>query len=63
MRRQAAAHSEHLEDVLRAQKEQLSVQAKRDVEEAILKEREVFNRQLANSVVRLQAIERALESK
>lgn len=61
LRRQAAAHSEHLEDVLRAQREQLSVQAKRNVEEAILHEREIFTRQLASSVARLQAIEVALE--
>lgn len=63
MRIQAAAHREHLEEVLAAQKAQLEAQCKREMDEAIIKERDVFNREIAFSIARLQAIEAALEGK
>lgn len=61
LKRQAAAHAEHLEDALVSQRTQLEAQYQREISEALIKERDIFNREIAMSIARLNAIESALE--
>lgn len=63
LRRAAAAHSEHLEEVVRAQKELLELEHARLREEAIQKERDVFHREVSGALARLEGIEAALDSR
>jgi len=63
LQRQSAAHSDHLVNVLRAQKTQLETQFQQDLDDALLKERDIFNRELGSSISRLNAIESALEGR
>ncbi|CAM6004543.1 unnamed protein product, partial [Sphagnum balticum] len=63
LRRSAAAHSQHLEDVLRVQKEQLNAEAEQAVRTAVSREREEFHNVMTTSLTRLQTIEDALDSR
>ena len=63
LRRSAAAHSSHLEQVLAVQKQQLEEDARRQVDEAVSAERAEFHAMMSSSLQRLQTIETALESR
>lgn len=59
--RQAAAHSDHLKDVLTAQQQELSQEFNRELHVKILEEREKFQGEVAGWIARLRGIETAVE--
>lgn len=59
--RQAAAHSDHLGQVLRAQQQELEAIHQVALGEAIQAERDNFRTQVASYIARLQGIEAAVE--
>lgn len=59
--RQAAAHSEHLQDVLNVQADELEQQCQREVHLQLLQERQLFQSEVAGWIARLQGIETAVE--
>ncbi|CAG5130474.1 unnamed protein product, partial [Candidula unifasciata] len=61
--RQAAAHSDHLRDVLIAQQQELSVEFNRALHLKILEERERFQGEVAGWIARLKGIETAVEAR
>jgi len=61
--RQAAAHSDHIKDVLCVQREQLSVEYNRQLNAKILEEREQFQIEIAGWISRLKGIETAVDSR
>ncbi|KAL8567933.1 hypothetical protein ACOMHN_059055 [Nucella lapillus] len=61
--RQAAAHSDHLQDVLQVQASELDRQCERDVHTQLLKERQSFQTEVAGWIARLKGIETAVEAR
>uniref|UniRef100_A0A0B7B3L1 MICOS complex subunit MIC60 n=1 Tax=Arion vulgaris TaxID=1028688 RepID=A0A0B7B3L1_9EUPU len=61
--RQAAAHSDHLRDVLSAQQQSLSVEFNQTVHVKLLEERERFQSEVAGWISRLKGIEAAVEAR
>ncbi|BFY97796.1 hypothetical protein BsWGS_00836 [Bradybaena similaris] len=61
--RQAAAHSDHLKDVLAAQQQELSQGFNRELHVKILEEREKFQGEVAGWIGRLRGIENAVEAR
>ena len=59
--RQAAAHSDHLADVLRVQRRELAVQHQDQLREALLKERITFHNEVGLAIARLKGIEAAVD--
>lgn len=63
LRRQAAAHSDHMRDVLQAQHQELDTKYKLDLEEKVNDARHVFEADLARSYARLRGIEEGLKAR
>lgn len=63
LRRAAAAHSEHLEQVVRTQRQLCDIEQSQKVEEAIAQERNLHNRQILIAQGKLDGIEAALSSR
>ena len=63
LKRQAAAHSDHLAEVLRAQQQELEAIHKIVLGESILQERDSFKKEIAGYVSRLKGIEQAVEGR
>lgn len=61
--RQAAAHSDHLQDVLQVQAAELERQCEREVHTQLLKERQSFQTEVAGWIARLKGIETAVEAR
>lgn len=61
--RQAAAHSDHIVEVLKVQERELEAKFQLKLSEHIQKEKEAFQQQVAGWVARLHGIEAALDSK
>ncbi len=61
LRRAYAAHSEHLEQVVRAQKELLEMEHARLRDAAVEDERALHHRHIDSALARLEGIEAALE--
>ena len=59
--RQAAAHSDHLRDVLQVQATELDRQCEREVHTQLLQERQSFQTEVAGWIARLKGIETAVE--
>lgn len=59
--RQAAAHSDHLKEVLKIQEHELEEQFERELHTKILEERQVFQTEVAGWIARLKGIESAVE--
>lgn len=59
--RQAAAHSDHLKDVLAAQQQELSTEYNKTLHVKLLDEREKFQSEVAGWISRLKGIEAAVE--
>ena len=59
--RQAAAHSDHLQDVLQVQEQELQEQCEREVHMQLLQERQSFQTEVAGWIARLKGIETAVE--
>jgi mitofilin len=59
--RQAAAHSDHLADVLKVQESQLEAKFTVQLEEHLTKERLNFQTEVAGWIARLKGIETAVE--
>lgn len=63
LRRQAAAHSEHIRDVLQAQRKNLEIEFEDLVDDKVREARYEFQQELAGSLGRLQGIESGLKSR
>lgn len=63
LRRAAAAHSEHLEQVVRTQRQLYDIEQNQKIEEAIAQERSLHSRQISVAQGRLEGIETALNSR
>ncbi|VDP30866.1 unnamed protein product, partial [Heligmosomoides polygyrus] len=63
LRRTAAAHSEHLEQVIRTQRQLFEIEHNQKVEEAIRLERDLHSREVGAALSRLAGIESALNSR
>ncbi|KAJ1352138.1 MICOS complex subunit MIC60-1 [Parelaphostrongylus tenuis] len=63
LKRTAAAHSEHLEQVIRTQRQLFEIEHNQKVEEAIKLERDIHSRQVGAALSRLEGIESALDSR
>ncbi|ELT92067.1 hypothetical protein CAPTEDRAFT_228490 [Capitella teleta] len=63
LKRQAAAHSDHLTEVLRAQQKELEAIHQVVLGESLLQERDTFKMQIAGYVSRLKGIEAAVEAR
>ncbi|KAL5021900.1 hypothetical protein ScPMuIL_001055 [Solemya velum] len=61
--RQAAAHSDHLKEVLKVQEKELEEQFERELHTKILEERQVFQTEVAGWIARLKGIESAVEGR
>ncbi|XP_035829456.1 MICOS complex subunit MIC60 isoform X5 [Aplysia californica] len=61
--RQAAAHSDHIKDVLAVQREQLNLDFNRELNAKILEEREKFQTEVAGWISRLKGIEAAVDAR
>ncbi|CAG5134222.1 unnamed protein product [Candidula unifasciata] len=61
--RQAAAHSDHLKDVLAVQKQELTAEYHRVLQYKLLEERERFQTEVAAWISRLKGIEAAVEAR
>lgn len=63
LKRTAAAHSEHLEQVIRTQRQLFEIEHNQKVEEAIQLERDIHSRQVGAALSRLEGIEFALNNR
>lgn len=63
MKRTASAHSEHLEQVIRTQRQLFEIEQNQKVEEAVLQERNLHSKQVGAALSRLEGIEEALGSR
>ncbi|VDM55573.1 unnamed protein product [Angiostrongylus costaricensis] len=63
LKRTAAAHSEHLEQVIRTQRQLFEIEHSQKVEEAIKLERDIHSRQVGAALSRLEGIEFALNNR
>ncbi|KJH43980.1 hypothetical protein DICVIV_09998 [Dictyocaulus viviparus] len=63
LRRTTAAHSEHLEQVIRTQRQLFEIEHSQKVEEAIKLERDIHSRQVGAALSRLEGIEYALNNR
>lgn len=63
LRRAAQAHSEHLEQVVRTQKQLYDIENAQAVEEAVSKERRLHSKQVDIALSKLSGIESALQSR
>ncbi|EYC18294.1 hypothetical protein Y032_0028g1783 [Ancylostoma ceylanicum] len=63
LKRTAAAHSEHLEQVIRTQRQLFEIEHNQKVEEAVRLERDLHSRQVGAALSRLEGIESALSSR
>lgn len=61
--RQAAAHSDHITEVLKVQERELGAKFQVQLSEHIQKEKEAFQQQVASWVARLHGIEAAIDSR
>lgn len=61
--RQAAAHSDHLQEVLKIQEQELLQKYERQFNLKFIEERQAFQAEIAGWVARLKGIETAVESK
>ena len=61
--RQAAAHSDHITEILKVQQRELEAKFALLLSEKIEKERQEFQKQVASWVARLRGIEEAIDSK
>ena len=61
MKRQAAAHSDHLTDVLRVQEAHLLESYKVLLEENLVAAKDDMRQEIAQSITRLKGIEKAIE--
>lgn len=61
--RQAAAHSDHLQEVLKVQEQELLQKYERQFNLKFIEERQAFQAEIAGWVARLKGIETAVESK
>ncbi|XP_055881014.1 MICOS complex subunit MIC60-like isoform X2 [Biomphalaria glabrata] len=61
--RQAAAHSDHLKDVLSVQQQQLNKEFSRELQTKLLEQREKFQSEVVAWIGRLKGIEAALEAR
>lgn len=61
--RQAAAHSDHLQDVLNVQACELDKQCQREIHTQLLQERQCFQSEVAGWIARLKGIECAVEAR
>lgn len=61
--RQAAAHSDHLQEVLKVQERELLQKYERQFNLKFIEERQAFQAEIAGWVARLKGIETAVESK
>ncbi|ESO86545.1 hypothetical protein LOTGIDRAFT_128909, partial [Lottia gigantea] len=61
--RQAAAHSDHLKDVLRNQEADLSQYFEREMHTRLIEERQSFQTEVAGWIARLQGIEAAVDAR
>ncbi|EGT30441.1 CBN-IMMT-1 protein [Caenorhabditis brenneri] len=63
LKRTASAHSEHLEQVIRTQRQLFEIEQNQKVEEAVLRERDHHSKQVGAALSRLEGIEEALGSR
>ncbi|CAJ0609295.1 unnamed protein product [Cylicocyclus nassatus] len=63
LKRTAAAHSEHLEQVIRTQRQLFEIEHNQKLEEAVKLERNLHSRQVGAALSRLEGIESALSSR
>ncbi|CCD63791.1 MICOS complex subunit MIC60-1 [Caenorhabditis elegans] len=63
LKRTASAHSEHLEQVIRTQRQLFEIEQNQKVEEAVLQERNLHSKQVGAALSRLEGIEEALGSR
>ncbi|KAF1747408.1 hypothetical protein GCK72_023870 [Caenorhabditis remanei] len=63
LKRTASAHSEHLEQVIRTQRQLFEIEQNQKVEEAVLRERNHHSKQVGEALSRLEGIEEALGSR
>ncbi|KAK6766915.1 hypothetical protein RB195_026278 [Necator americanus] len=63
LKRTAAAHSEHLEQVIRTQRQLFEIEHNQKLEEAVKVERGLHSRQVGAALSRLEGIESALSSR
>ncbi|CAI2356678.1 unnamed protein product [Caenorhabditis sp. 36 PRJEB53466] len=63
LKRTASAHSEHLEQVIRTQRQLFEIEQNQKVEEAVLRERDLHSKQVGAALSRLEGIEEALGSR
>lgn len=61
--RQAAAHSDHLKDVLKIQEKELEQVFERELNTKLIEERQSFHTEVANWIARLRGIESAVEGR
>ncbi|GFS17552.1 MICOS complex subunit MIC60 [Elysia marginata] len=61
--RQAAAHSDHIKDVLAVQQDQLGQEFNRELHAKLLEEREKFQTEVAGWISRLKGIEAAVDAR
>lgn len=61
--RQAAAHSDHLRDVLCVQAQEYEKQCQREIHTQLLQERQCFQNEVAGWIARLKGIEAAVEAR
>lgn len=61
--RQAAAHSDHLRDVLKIQEKELEQVFERELNTKLIEERQSFHTEVANWIARLRGIESAVEGR
>lgn len=61
--RQAAAHSDHLKDVLAAQKQELTAEYSKVLQCKLLEEQERFQTEVAGWISRLKGIDAVIEGK
>ncbi|XP_035675047.1 MICOS complex subunit Mic60-like isoform X8 [Branchiostoma floridae] len=63
LRRQAGAHSEHLQDVLRVQEQELSSKHQAEMHDALMDERDRYQVKLNEAMARLRGVEAAIEGR
>ncbi|CAB3400477.1 unnamed protein product [Caenorhabditis bovis] len=63
LKRTSAAHSEHLEQVIRTQRQLFEIEHNQKVEEAVLRERDLHSKQVGLALSRLEGIEDVLGSR
>lgn len=61
--RQAAAHSDHLKDILKVQEKELEQTFERELNTKLIEERQTFHTEVANWIARLKGIESAVEGR